>query len=92
MTDIKRIASADLVGFCLDLQQAVQEGYQLLFDNANCPVQIGTLLTCGVAKIQPERSLNEEQANKESEKSNGSNESKEEVVATTPQRGRKPRV
>ena len=89
MTDIKRIASADLVGFCLDLQQAIQEGYRILLDNANCPVQIGTLLTCGVAKIQPERSLNEEQANKESKESNGS---KEEVVATTPQRGRKPRV
>lgn len=89
MTDIKRIASADLVGFCLELQQAVQEGYQLLLDNANCPVQIGTLLTCGVAKIQTARDLNEEQANKESKESN---ESKEEVVATTPQRGRKPRV
>ena len=50
MTDIKRIASADLVGFCLELQQAVQEGYQILFDNAICHVQIGTLLTCGVAK------------------------------------------
>ena len=92
MTDIKRIASADLVGFCLELQQAVQEGYQILFDNANCPVQIGTLLTCGVAKIQPERSLNEEQANKVSTESKESKESKEEVVATTPQRGRKPRV
>lgn len=91
MTDIKRIASADLVGFCLELQQAVQEGYQILFDNANCPVQIGTLLTCGVAKIQPARSLNGEQANKESKESSGK-ESKEEVVATTPQRGRKPRV
>ena len=89
MTDIKRITSADLVGFCLELQQAVQEGYQILFDNANCPVQIGTLLTCGVAKIQPARSLNEEQANKVSTESK---ESKEEVVATTPQRGRKPRV
>ena len=89
MTDIKRIASADLVGFCLELQQAVQEGYHILFDNANCPVQIGTLLTCGVVKIQPARSLNEEQANKASTESK---ESKEEVVATTPQRGRKPRV
>ena len=89
MTDIKRIASADLVGFCLELQQAIQEGYQILLDNANCPVQIGTLLTCGVAKIQPARDLNEEQANKESKESN---ESKEEVFATTPQRGRKPRV
>lgn len=45
-----RIASMDLVDFSTKLQEAVQQGYKLDFSNENCPIQLGTLLTCCLVK------------------------------------------
>lgn len=45
-----RIASMDLVDFSTKLQEAVMQGYKLDFSNENCPIQLGTLLTCCLVK------------------------------------------
>lgn len=49
-TQTFRIASMDLVDFSTKLQEAVQQGYKLDFSNENCPIQLGTLLTCCLVK------------------------------------------
>ena len=49
--EYKRIASMDLIDFSQQLQDSVKHGYELVFDNENSPVQLGTLLTCGVRRL-----------------------------------------
>ena len=80
-----RIASMDLVDFSTKLQEAVQQGYKLDFSNENCPIQLGTLLTCCLVKESSTEAPNE--ASKPSEKQ-GSTEVPSEDQK--PSRGRKP--
>lgn len=84
-----RIASMDLVDFSTKLQEAVQQGYKLDFSNENCPIQLGTLLTCCLVKDSSTEAPNE--AYKPSEKQ-GSTEVPSEVPneEQKPSRGRKP--
>ena len=49
--EYKRIASMDLIDFSQQLQDCIKHGYELVFDNENSPVQLGTLLTCGVRRL-----------------------------------------
>lgn len=49
--EYKRIASMDLIDFSQQLQDYIKHGYELVFDNENSPVQLGTLLTCGVRRL-----------------------------------------
>lgn len=49
--EYKRIASMDLIDFSQQLQDCIKQGYELVFDNENSPVQLGTLLTCGVRRL-----------------------------------------
>lgn len=49
--EYKRIASMDLIDFSQQLQDWIKHGYELVFDNENSPVQLGTLLTCGVRRL-----------------------------------------
>lgn len=86
-----RIASMDLVDFSTKLQEAVQQGYKLDFSNENCPIQLGTLLTCclvkdeGLVKDSSVEAPNE--AYKPSEKQCSTEVPNEEQK---PSRGRKP--
>ncbi len=84
-----RIASMDLVDFSTKLQEAVQQGYKLDFSNENCPIQLGTLLTCCLVKESTVEAPSE--ASKPSEKQ-GSTEVPSEVPneEQKPSRGRKP--
>ena len=49
--EYKRIASMDLIDFSQQLQDCIKHGYDLVLDNENSPVQLGTLLTCGVRRL-----------------------------------------
>ena len=49
--EYKRIASMDLIDFSQQLQECIKQGYELVLDNENSPVQLGTLLTCGVRRL-----------------------------------------
>lgn len=80
-----RIASMDLVDFSTKLQEAVQQGYKLDFSNENCPIQLGTLLTCCLVKEAYLEAHNE--AYKPSEKQGSTEVPSEEQK---PSRGRKP--
>ena len=79
-----RIASMDLVDFSTKLQEAVQQGYKLDFSNENCPIQLGTLLTCCLVKDPSTEAPNE--AYKPSEKQGSTEVPSEEQK---PSRGRK---
>ena len=84
-----RIASMDLVDFSSKLQEAVLQGYKLDFSNENCPIQLGTLLTCCLVKGPSPEAPNE--AYKPSEKQ-GSTEVPSGIPSEEqkPSRGRKP--
>ena len=86
-----RIASMDLVDFSTKLQEAVQQGYKLDFSNENCPIQLGTLLTCCLVKdSSPVKDSSTEAPNeayKPSEKLGSTEVPSEEQK---PSRGRKP--
>ena len=90
-TQTFRIASMDLVDFSTKLQEAVQQGYKLDFSNENCPIQLGTLLTCclvkdeGLVKEVTTEAPNE--VYKPSEKQGSTEVPNEEQK---PSRGRKP--
>ena len=58
--EYKRIASMDLIDFSQQLQDCIKHGYELVFDNENSPVQLGTLLTCGVRKTIKDNVTKEE--------------------------------
>ena len=80
-----RIASMDLVDFSTKLQEAVQQGYKLDFSNENCPIQLGTLLTCCLVKEAYLEAPNT--AYKPAEKQGSTEVPSEEQK---PSRGRKP--
>ena len=84
-TSTFRITSMDLVDFSTKLQEAVQQGYKLDFSNENCPIQLGTLLTCCLVKEAATEAPNE--AYKPSEKQGSTEVPSEEQK---PSRGRKP--
>lgn len=84
-TQTFRIASMDLVDFSSKLQEAVLQGYKLDFSNENCPIQLGTLLTCCLVKDPSLEAPNE--AYKPSEKQGSTEVPSEEQK---PSRGRKP--
>lgn len=84
-TQTFRIASMDLVDFSTKLQEAVLQGYKLDFSNENCPIQLGTLLTCCLVKETSVEAPNE--AYKPSEKQGSTEVPSEEQK---PSRGRKP--
>lgn len=84
-TSTFRIASMDLVDFSTKLQEAVQQGYKLDFSNENCPIQLGTLLTCCLVKDPSLEASN--QTYKPSEKQGSTEVPSEEQK---PSRGRKP--
>lgn len=80
-----RIASMDLVDFSTKLQESVLQGYKLDFSNENCPIQLGTLLTCCLVKEATVEAQNT--AYKPSEKQGSTEVPSEEQK---PSRGRKP--
>jgi hypothetical protein len=52
MTDVKRIESYGLFDFCKDIEAAFYEGYTFDFEtNENFPTAYGTMLTCGLVKL-----------------------------------------
>ena len=86
-TSTFRIASMDLVDFSTKLQEAVMQGYKLDFSNENCPIQLGTLLTCCLVKDEGLVKEATTEAYKPSEKQGSTEVPSEEQK---PSRGRKP--